>query len=146
MAKVEVKVDLIRQSLLDPKLEFPWVLLLKDKSSESYLPVYISKHQGDFIQKLLLDDDPMQLGSVLDDLALPAEQMSKGTLESIEIEQAAGNKFQAKLILYSNDKTGSDFQVDLPVGNAIALSFITKVPVFVEESLLIDTHKSYSYS
>ena len=146
MAKVEVKVDLIRQPLLDPKLEFPRVLLLKDKSSESYLPVYVSKRQGDFIQKLLLDDDPIQLESVLDDLALPAEQMSKGTLESIEIEPVVGNKFQAKLILYSNDKNGSDFQVDLPVGNAIALSFIAKVPVFVEESMLINTHKSYSYS
>jgi len=146
MAKVEVKVDLIKQPLLDPKLEFPWVLLLKEKSSESYLPVYISKRQGDFIQKLLLDEDPMQLESVLDDLGLQAEQMSKGTLKSIEIEPAVGNKFQAQLIFYGNNKTGSDFQVDLPVGNAIALSFITKVPIFVEESMLIDTHKSYSYS
>ena len=146
MAKVEVRVDLIRQPLFDPKLEFPWVLLLKDKSSESYLPVYISKRQGDFIQKLLLDDDPIQLESVFDDLALPVEQMSKGTLESIEIEPAVGNNFQAELILACDDKPGNTIQVDLPVANAVALSFITKVPVFVEESMLVDTHKSYSYS
>ena len=146
MAKVEVKVDLIRQPLLAPKLEFPWVLLLKDKSSESYLPVYVSKRQGDFIQKLLLDDEPIPIESVFDNLAMPTEQMSKGTLESMEIKLVEDNKFQAELILACDDKPGNTIQVDLPVGNAIALSFITKVPIFVEESMLIDTHKSYSYS
>ena len=137
--RLEVKVDLIRKPLFDSELESPWVLLLKGKACGGYLPIYIPEHQADFIQKLLLDDEPISLDFVLDYLTLPIEQMSKGTLELIVIKQIEGNRFQARLMLAPDDKTSETIQFELPVGNAVALSLITKVPVYVDEALLIHT-------
>ena len=47
--------------------------------------------------------------------------------------------------LVCNDKADDDLQAVLPVGNAIALSFITKVPIFVDEALLMHTDGPSSY-
>ncbi len=142
MSKLEVKVDSIRQALLGDKR----VVILKAKSSEIQLPIYIDKVQFDLIQRLLLDDEPIPLESILNDLSLPAKLMSKGILETITIGSLEENMFQAKLMLTCDDKPGDTIQVDLPVGNAVALSFITKVPIFIEETLLINTAGSYSYN
>ncbi len=142
MADVEVKVDSIRQAFLRRNIECPWLVILKSKSSDNYLPIHIIKTQAELIQRLLLDDEPMDLESLINSLSLPVKQMSKGILESIIIESIEENRYQAKLILKPNDKADNVIQVALPVGNAIALSFITKAPIFVDEALLVHTGKS----
>jgi bifunctional DNase/RNase len=144
MSKIEVKVDMIRQALLGSNLEYPWVVLFKSISSDSYLPVHISSVQAELIQKIMLDEEPMPLDSLLNDLDLPVEQMSKGTLESIVIEPKGENLFVARLIL-RHSKKHCKTQAELPIGNAVALSLITKAPIFIEEALLIKTNGSYSY-
>jgi bifunctional DNase/RNase len=144
MSKKEVKIDTIRQALLGPNLEYPWVVLFKSISSDSYLPVHISRVQAELTQKIMLYEEVISLDSLLNDLDLPVEQMSKGTLESIVIEPKGENMFIARLILRRSKRKGKT-QVELPVGNAVALSFITKVPIFIEDTLLINTTGSYSY-
>ncbi len=144
MAKIEVKVDIIRQALLGSNLEYPWVVLFKSISSDSYLPVNISRVQAELIRKIMLDEEPIPLDSLLNDLDLPIEPMSKGTLESITIEPKGKNMFVAKLILRRSKRQGKT-QAEMPVGNAVALSIITKVPIFIEEDVLMNTNGSYSY-
>lgn len=80
MANVEVKVDSIRQAFLGRNMEYPWLVILKSKSSNDYLPVHITNTQADLIQRLLLDDEPIPIESLLRDLSLPVEQMLKVSL------------------------------------------------------------------
>lgn len=47
MAKIELIIGSMRQDL--PTYE--WVILLRDKSKERYLPIYVSQAQGDIIQR-----------------------------------------------------------------------------------------------
>jgi len=82
---------------------------------------------------------------LLEDLSLPVEQISKGTLESIIIELIEENKYQAKMILKRDDKAKDGTQIVLPVGNAIALSLITKVPIFINTALLMHVNESTKY-
>ena len=104
MAQVEVRVDSIRQDFLQRyHIDYPWVVILKSKSSNDYLPIYISKSQADLIQKLLLDDEAIPIESLLSDLSLPVEQMSKGILESIILESPEENKYRAKLVPKEDD-------------------------------------------
>ncbi|MFC2026399.1 bifunctional nuclease domain-containing protein [Chloroflexota bacterium] len=144
MTKVEIKVDSIRQAYLSSNTEYPWVVILKKKTSSSYLPVYITKNQAELITRLLLDDEPIPLDSVLNELSLPAELMSKGILQSITIDSPEENIFRAKLMLNRDNTTDDVSQADMLVGNAIALSFMTKVPIFIDDSLLIDTDPTTS--
>ena len=50
MAKVEMIIDSLRQDLL----YYEWVVILKEKLGERYLPVYIGPQQADIIKSLLV--------------------------------------------------------------------------------------------
>ena len=93
--------------------------------------------------KTMLYEDPVHLDSLLSALDLPIEQMSKGTLESIIIKSKGENVFIASLIL-RNGNNKDTMHAEIPVGNAAALSFIVKVPIFIDEALLIHTGKPTS--
>ena len=120
IGRLEVKVDSLRKPILGPKLEFPWIVLFKSISSNSYLPVHISNAQARLIQKIMkimLHEDPIPLDSLLNALDLPVKQMSKGTMESIIIEPKGENNFIACLIL-KNGKNKDEIRVEVPVGKA----------------------------
>lgn len=85
-----------------------------------------------------LTKDPIPLDSVINALDLPVEQMTKGTLKSIIIKSKGKNLFIASLIL-RNGNNKDKMHAEIPVGNAAALSFIVKVPIFIDEALLIHT-------
>ena len=145
MALIKVIVDSIRQALLSHNMEYPWVIILKSKSSNDYLPICINRTQADLIQQLLFDEEPIPLELIIKELSLPVEQFLKDILESIVIESLEENKYHAKMILKRDDKAKDGTQIVLPVGNAIALSLITKVPIFINTALLMHVNESTKY-
>ena len=56
MSRVEVLVDSIRQELL----YYQWVILLKERDTEQYLPIYIGSEYADEIKRLLKGLEPLQ--------------------------------------------------------------------------------------
>jgi len=56
MAKVEMIIDSLRQDLLYCE----WVVILKEKLGERYLPVYIASQQADIIKSLLVGTGPTE--------------------------------------------------------------------------------------
>jgi len=50
MAKVEMIIDSVRRNSLGND----WVVILKEKTAECYLPIYIGSPQADVIKKLLV--------------------------------------------------------------------------------------------
>ena len=118
MDRIEVIVDSIGQALMSHNMEYPWVIILKSRVSNYYLPIYISKPQADLIQQLLLNEEPITLESIKEELSLPVEQISKGILKPIIIESPEKNKYRARIILRRDDKAKGGKQIESPVGNA----------------------------
>lgn len=79
MAKVEMVIDSVRRNSLGNE----WVMILKERSAERYLPIYIGSPQADVIKKLLMGDVP------------PDTISSK--VESVTINRFEDNVFYARL-------------------------------------------------
>ena len=111
MAKVEMVIDSIRRNSLGND----WVVILKEKSAERYLPIYIGSSQADVIKKLLMGHAPP-------DTISPK-------VESVIINRFENNTFYARLSYKS-------YEVDCPPANALALSIGAGASIFADEALL----------
>jgi bifunctional DNase/RNase len=125
-------------------MEYPWVAILKSKSSSVYLPVHVSEKQAELIQNLLLGRT-VPLESLLKDLSLPVEQVNKAAIESIIIESTEENRYQAKIILRCDGRPIEADQAVIPVGSAITLSLATKTPLYADEAVLIYVDEASLY-
>jgi len=54
MAEIEMVIDSVRQSPVNHQ----WVVILKEKLAEQYLPVYVGSSQANTIKRELLDVSP----------------------------------------------------------------------------------------
>lgn len=112
MAKVvEMVIDSVRRNSLGNE----WAVILKEKSAERYLPIYIGSPQADVIKRLLMGHAP------------PDTISSK--VESVTINRFENNTFYAKLSYKS-------YEVDYPPAEALALSIRAGAPIFADEALL----------
>ena len=92
MAKVEMIIDSLRQDL--PYCE--WVVILKEKSGERYLPVHIGSQQADIIKNLLVGTEPTE--SVEFDFSVPDVDINIAELQSVIINRLKNNVFYARLL------------------------------------------------
>jgi bifunctional DNase/RNase len=124
---IEVFVESIRVNLANYKR----VVMLKDKQSTRYLPIWIGHFEADAIAI------PMQKVPVsrplTHDLLRQAITALGARLERVVINDLADETFFAKLIL---DQDGKNIEVDARPSDAIALAIRTEVPIFVEERVL----------
>ena len=124
---VEMTVDSIRVSLMN----YQRVVILKEKVSERYLPIWIGpaeadaiavKLQGVTVPRPLTHD---LLHSVIDALG--------ATINSIIVSDLKNDTFFAKIIL---NVDGGQLEVDSRPSDALALAVRAEVPIYAEETVL----------
>jgi bifunctional DNase/RNase len=124
---IEMTVDSIRVSLMN----YQRVVILKEKETSRYLPIWIGAAEADAIAVKLqgtsvqrpLTHDLMQ--SVIDALG--------GKVNSIVINNLQKDVFFAKIVL---NRDGEQFEIDSRPSDAIALAVRVQAPIYAEEDVL----------
>ena len=124
---IEVFVESIRVNMTNYKR----VVMLKEKTAQRYLPIWIGHFEADAIA-IPMQNVPVSrplthdlLGSVIAALG--------GKVTQVIINELADETFYAKLIV---DADGRHVEVDSRPSDAIALAIRAKVPIFVEDTVL----------
>lgn len=124
---IEMTIDSIRVSLMN----YQRVVILKEKMSDRYLPIWIGpaeadaiavKLQGVAVPRPLTHD---LLSSVIDTLG--------AAVNSIIVNDLKNDTFFAKVILEVDRK---QVEIDSRPSDALALAVRTGVPIFADESVL----------
>lgn len=124
---IEMTIDSIRVSLMN----YQRVVILKEKISERYLPIWIGPSEADAIAVKLQGvavPRPLThdlLNSVIDTLG--------GAVNSIIVNDLKNDTFFAKVII---DSGGKQVEVDSRPSDALALAVRTGVPIFADEAVL----------
>jgi bifunctional DNase/RNase len=132
-AMLEMIIDSIRVSLMN----YQRVVILKEKESERYLPIWIGSPEADAIAVKLQDlavPRPLThdlLGSVIGTLG--------ASVEHILVSGLTNDTFYAKMFL-STQKEGTErpntLEIDCRPSDAIAMAVRTGVPIYVDEGVL----------
>ena len=123
----EMLVDSIRVSLTN----YQRVVILKEKSTDRYLPIWIGPSEADSIAVKLQDVNvprPLThdlLNNVIDTLG--------GIVTHITVSKLENDTFYAKIALQSN---GSNFEVDCRPSDAIAIAIRYCCPIYVTKGVL----------
>lgn len=124
---IEMTIDSIRVSLMN----YQRVVILKEKISDRYLPIWIGpaeadaiavKLQGVSVPRPLTHD---LLNSVIDTLG--------AAINSIIVNDLKNDTFYAKVIL---DIDGKQIEIDSRPSDALALAVRTGVPIYADDSVL----------
>ncbi len=124
---IEMTIDSIRVSLMN----YQRVVILKEKDSDRYLPIWIGPAEADAIAVKLQDVTVARplthdlLRSVID--ALGAK------INSIIVSELKNDTFYAKIVLSVD---GGQMEVDSRPSDALALAVRADVPIFAEEVVL----------
>jgi bifunctional DNase/RNase len=124
---IEVFVESIRVNMTNYKR----VVMLKEKTSSRYLPIWIGHFEADAIA-IPMQNVPVSRPLTHDLLGGVITQLG-AKLTRVVINELSEETFYAKLIL---DIEGRHVEVDSRPSDAIALAIRAKVPIFVEESVL----------
>ncbi len=124
---IEMTIDSIRVSLMN----YQRVVILKEKETERYLPIWIGPAEADAIAVKLqgvtvprpLTHDLLQ--SVIDSLG--------ATVNSIIVSDLRNDTFYAKIILSVDSEV---MEVDSRPSDALALAVRVEVPIYAEEAVL----------
>jgi bifunctional DNase/RNase len=124
---IEMTIDSIRVSLMN----YQRVVILKEKASDRYLPIWIGPAEADAIA-VKLQGVPVPrplthdlLSSVIDTLG--------AAVNSIIVNDLKNDTFFARVIL---DIDGKQVEVDSRPSDALALAVRTGVPIYADESVL----------
>jgi len=127
MANIEMIIDSIRVSMMNNQR----VVILKEKGTNYYLPIWIGpaeadaiavKMQGISLPRPLTHDFVCQ---IIDSLG--------GSVESAIIDELKNDTFYAKLVVSVNDK---QIQIDCRPSDALAVAVRKGVPVFADDKVL----------
>ena len=124
---IEMTIDSIRVSLMN----YQRVVILKEKVSDRYLPIWIGPAEADAIAvKLQGVDVPRPLthdllNSVIDTLG--------GVVNSIVVNDLKKDTFYARVVIETG---GKQMEVDSRPSDALALAVRTGVPIFADEAVL----------
>lgn len=124
---LEMSIDSIRVSLMN----YQRVVMLKEKDSGRYLPIWVGPAEADSIAVKLQDVSvprPLThdlLGSVIG--------VFGGTVSRVIVSDLQDDTFYAKLVLEIN---GKSMEVDCRPSDGIALAVRMSVPIYVEDVVL----------
>ena len=124
---LEMTIDSIRVS----PMNYQRVVILKEKDSDRYLPIWIGPAEADAIAVKLQDlsvPRPLThdlLRTVIDTLG--------ASVKHILVSDLQNDTFFAKISLQSN---GNSQEIDCRPSDAVALAVRAQVPIYVEESVL----------
>ncbi len=124
---VEMTIDSIRVSMVN----YQRVVILKEKGSERYLPIWIGPAEADAIAvKLQGVTVPRPLTH---DLLRTVIDTLGATVDSIVVSDLKNDTFYARIIL---NVDGGQTEIDSRPSDALALAVRAEVPIFVEEAVL----------
>jgi bifunctional DNase/RNase len=124
---LEMTVDSIRVS---PQ-NYQRVVILKEKESDRYLPIWIGPAEADAIAVKLQDlsvPRPLThdlLGTIIDSLG--------GTIDHILVSDLQNDTFYAKITIQAN---GESKEIDCRPSDAVALAVRAKVPIYANEEVM----------
>lgn len=124
---LEMSVESIRVSLIN----YQRVVILKEKESDRFLPIWIGPAEADAIA---IELQEVAVARPLTHDLLRSVITSLGAkVVSIIINDLATDTFYARIIL---DANGRHVEIDSRPSDAIALAVRVKVPIFAEETVL----------
>ena len=124
---IEMVIESIRVSLMN----YQRVVILKEKESDRYLPIWIGPAEADAIAVRLQEvavSRPLThdlLRSIIDTLG--------GSIQYIVVNDLANDTFYARIIMEVDGRT---MEIDSRPSDAIALAVRVQVPIFAEETVL----------
>lgn len=123
----EMSIDSIRVSLQN----YQRVVILKDKDSDRYLPIWIGANEADAIAvKLQEVRVPRPLTH---DLLESVIQSLGAQVNHILVSDLSDDTFYAKIVLQHN---GSQTEIDSRPSDALALAVRTQAPIFAADSVI----------
>lgn len=124
---IEMTIDSIRVSLMN----YQQVVILKDKMTERYLPIWIGPAEAEAIRlKLQGVNVPRPLTH---DLLHSMIDALGASVSSIVINDLKSDTFYAKIVLAVD---GGQMEVDSRPSDAMALAVRAEVPIYAEETVL----------
>ena len=124
---IEMNIDSIRVSLMN----YQRVVILKEKMTDRYLPIWIGPTEADAIAvKLQGVNVPRPLTH---DLLCSFIDVLGASVRSVIVNDLRNDTFYAKIIL---DVDGEQMEVDSRPSDALALAVRMEAPVYVDDSVL----------
>lgn len=124
---IEMSIDSIRVSLMN----YQRVVILKEKSAERYLPIWIGPAEADAIAvKLQGVSVPRPLTH---DLLSSVIESLGANISSIIVSDLKNDTFYAKIVL---NVDGGQMDVDARPSDALALAVRVGAPIFVEDNVM----------
>lgn len=131
---LEMTIESIRVGLMNPqltRLNSQYVVMLKEKTAERYLPIFIGPAEANAIAiKLRGETLPRPLTH---DLLHSMIDVLGASVDSIIVSDLKNDTFYAKIILNVGD---GQMEVDARPSDALALAVRVEVPIYAEESVL----------
>ncbi len=131
---LEMTIESIRVGLMNPKLTMhnsQYVVMLKEKEAERYLPIFIGPAEANAIAiKLRGEALPRPLTH---DLLRSVVEILGASVNSIRISDLMNDTFYAKIILSVED---GELEIDARPSDALALAVRVEAPIYAEESVL----------
>lgn len=131
---LEMTIESIRVGLMNPKLTLhnsQYVVMLKEKEAERYLPIFIGPAEANAIAiKLRGETLPRPLTH---DLLRNIIETLGASVNSIKISDLMNDTFYAKIVLNVED---GQIEIDARPSDALALAVRVEVPIYAEESVL----------
>jgi hypothetical protein len=131
---LEMTIESIRVGLMNPKLTLhnsQYVVMLKEKEAERYLPIFIGPAEANAIAiKLRGEALPRPLTH---DLLRNIVEILGASVNSIRISDLMNDTFYAKIVLNVED---GQMEIDARPSDALALAVRVEVPIYAEESVL----------
>jgi bifunctional DNase/RNase len=123
----ELSIESIRLSLMN----YQRVVILREKDTDRYLPIWIGPAEADAIA-VRLQDVAVARPLTHDLLRNLIEQLG-GKVAYIVVSDLSNDTFFARIVL---DVNGETMEVDSRPSDAIALAVRTEAPIYVEDSVL----------
>lgn len=124
---IEVAIDSIRVSLMN----YQRVVILREKTADRYLPIWIGPAEADAIAAKL---QGVKLERPLThDLLRSTIEALGAKVNSINIFDLKNDVFYAKILLSVD---GGQIEVDSRPSDALALAVRVEVPIYVDESVM----------
>ncbi len=123
----EMSIESVRLSLMN----YQRVVILREKDSDRYLPIWIGPAEADAIAVRLQAVNVVR--PMTHDLLRNTIEQLGGRVVYILVSDMSNDTFFARIVL---DVRGDTMEIDSRPSDAIALAVRTEVPIFAEESVL----------
>ncbi len=124
---IEMTIEGIRVSLQN----YQRVVILKEKDSERYLPIWIGPAEADAIAVRLQDVSVAR--PLTHDLLRDVLEKMGAQVESVVVNDLANDTFYARIVVTLN---GERMDIDSRPSDAIALAVRAHVPIFAEDAVM----------